>query len=82
MIMVEVYVPAYEQTYDMGVDENLSIALVIEEMANVICQRESARLKGKVDELCLCSMESQRILSPERCLRDYRIISGTRLLLI
>lgn len=82
MIMVDVYVPAYEKTYDMGVDENLSIDLILEEMANVVCQKEMGRLKGKADELCLCSYREQKILSPERTLRDYGIETGSRLLLL
>ena len=39
MIIVDVYVPVYEKTYDMEIDEGLGIAMVIEEMATIICQK-------------------------------------------
>ena len=43
MIIVDVYVPVYEKTYDMEIDEGLGIAMVIEEMATIICQKESSK---------------------------------------
>lgn len=82
MIMVDVYVPVYEKTYDMEVDEKVSIGLILEEMANVVCQKEMGKINGKADELCLCSYKEQKILSPERCLRDYGIQTGSKLLLL
>ena len=53
MIIVDVYVPVYEKTYDMEIDEGLGIAMVIEEMATIICQKESSKMGGNVSELCL-----------------------------
>ncbi|MCD8347698.1 MAG: EsaB/YukD family protein [Lachnospiraceae bacterium] len=82
MIMVDVYVPSYDKTYDMGLDENLTISLLLEEISNVICQKEMAKIKGMPDELCLCSFAKEEIFSPERCLRDYGITNGCRLLLV
>lgn len=82
MIMVDVYVPAYDKTYDMGVDETALISLVIEEMVNVVCQKELSKPKGKTDEFCLCSRIQEKILSPERCLRDYEITNGCSLMLM
>ena len=82
MIIVDVYVPVYEKTYDMEFDEGLGIAMVIEEMATIICQKESSKMGGNVSELCLCDVRSKQILSPERCLRDYGITNGGQLLLV
>lgn len=63
MIIVDVYVPVYEKTYDMEIDEGLGIAMVIEEMATIICQKESSKMGGNVSELCLCDVRSKQILS-------------------
>lgn len=82
MIMVDVYVPAYDQTYDMEVDEGVLISLVIEEMVNVVCQKEKSKVNGRVDEFCLCASQRQTIFSPERCLRDYGITTGSALMLV
>ena len=56
--------------------------MVIEEMATIICQKESSKMGGNVSELCLCDVRSKQILSPERCLRDYGITNGGQLLLV
>lgn len=82
MILVDVYVPVYEKNYDMEIDEDLSISMVIEEMANIICQKEISKLRGRAEELCLCDLQKEQILSPESCLRDYEIGSGGHLMLL
>lgn len=82
MIILDVYVPAFEKNYDMEVDEGLMISAVIEEMANMICQKEAYKLDGKAEELCLCDLTANCILSPERCFRDYGITNGGHLLLL
>ena len=41
MILVDIYVPGANQTYDFNVDENAKIALLLEEISGMICQKRS-----------------------------------------
>ena len=82
MPLVEVYVPAYDQNYDIRMENQVPIGHLIKEMAMLIGQKEKNRLAGEIEKLCLCSIDLEQMLSPEQCLQDYGIGNGYRLILI
>lgn len=82
MLLIEVYAPAYDRSYDMRVEEQIPIRYLMEEMAALIGQKEKALLTGELEKLCLCSMERGQLLSPEQCLQDYGIGNGYQFILI
>ena len=53
---------------------------VTEEIAEAICQKENCILDGEKEKLNLCSMELEKVLSPDSkmCIRDrlYRCKNG------
>jgi uncharacterized ubiquitin-like protein YukD len=82
MIMADVYVPSIGRQYDFSLDEQAQISHLIQEIAEVICQKENCKLGGNPDELLLCLMDDSRILSGEKCLSSYGIGNGCSLLLV
>lgn len=76
------YAPAYDQSYDMRVEEQTSIRRLMEEMAVLIGQKEKNPMAGAIEKLCLCSIERGELLSREQCLQDYGIGNGYRFILI
>ena len=82
MLLVEVYAPAYDQSYDMRVEEQTSIRRLMEEMAVLIGQKEKNPMAGAIEKLCLCSIERGELLSREQCLQDYGIGNGYQFILI
>lgn len=60
ILLVEVYAPAYDQSYDMRVEEQTSIRQLMEEMAVLIGQKEKNIMAGEIEKLCLCSIERER----------------------
>ncbi len=82
MILVDIYVPGVNQTYDFSLDENAKISLLLEEISGMICQKEQCTLDGNVKELLLISQGKQKILSPELTLSQYGIAQGERLMLV
>ncbi len=82
MILVDIYVPGVNQTYDFNVDENAKLSLLIEEISGMICQKEQCSLNGSVRELMLVSQNQHKILSEELTLAHYDISQGDRLLLV
>lgn len=82
MIMVDIYVPGVNQTYDFSVDENARIALLLEELVGMICQKEQCSLQGSSKELLLVSPGRRSILSSELTLAHYGIVQGDRLMLV
>ncbi len=82
MILVDIYVPSVNQTYDFNVDEHAKIALLLEEISGMICQKEQCSLNGSVKELLLVSQNQRKIMSQELTLAHYDISQGDRLLLV
>ena len=82
ILLVEVYAPAYDKSYDMRVEEQTSIRQLMEEMTVLIGQKERNYMAGELEKLCLCSIERGEMLSREQCLQDYGIGKGYRFILI
>ncbi|MCI8865550.1 MAG: glutamyl-tRNA amidotransferase [Lachnospiraceae bacterium] len=82
MILVDIYVPGANQTYDFNLDENAKIELLLEEIAGMICQKEQSTLEGSVKELLLVSQNRKMILNSGLTLSHYNIIPGDRLMLV
>ena len=82
ILLVEVYAPAYDKSYDMRVEEQTSIRQLMEEMTVLIGQKERNYMAGELEKLCLCTIERGEMLSREQCLQDYGIGNGYRFILI
>lgn len=82
MVVVDVEVPSVEQVYDFALDENAQIALVIEEIAEMISQKEHCVLNGSRDELLLCTYIGKAVLDRHATLKESGIVTGSRLLLV
>ena len=82
ILLVEVYAPAYDKSYDMRVEEQTSIRQLMEEMTVLIGQKERNYMAGELEKLCLCSIERGEMLSREQCLQDYGLGNGYRFILI
>lgn len=82
MILVDIYVPGVNQTYDFNLDENARIGLLLEEISGMIFQKEQCSLSGSVKELMLVSQNQRKLLSEELSLAHYNISQGDRLLLV
>ena len=82
MILVDIYVPGVNQTYDFSLDENAKIAMLLEEISGMICQKEQCQLSGSVKELLLVSRNNRKILNSELTLASYHIVQGDQLMLV
>lgn len=82
MILVDVYVPSVEREYDFRLDQNVPIELLIEELAELISQKERCRLIGQASDMVLCSREKECILPANYTLAQCGIRSGFKLTLV
>ena len=82
MTLVDVYVPSVDHEYDFGLDEKTKISGIIEEIASMVSQKEQCELKGRTDELLLCSMKDKTILPRDKTLEECGILNGSRLILV
>ncbi len=82
MILVDIYVPSVDKTYDFQLNEQIPVAMVLEEISEMIGQKEHAALKGNISDLILCSYDTGAALSKEKNLEQAGIITGNKLLLV
>lgn len=82
MIMVDVMVPSIGRQYNFSLEEQAPVSMLIAEIAEVICQKESCRLEGSAEALTLWSQEHKVMLSGEASLSQYGIVNGNRLMLV
>lgn len=85
MILVDVTMPIIEKTYDFSLDENTSTAIIIDEIVEIIMQKEGyafSQKSGDVLSFCLYDYNTQRALELNKSLSENNISNGSRLLLV
>lgn len=82
MILVDIFVPSVDKTYDFQLNETISVNMIIEEIAEIISQKEQTKLVGDVCQLQLCDCLKQRPLQKTWTLEECEIVTGSRLILI
>lgn len=82
MIIVNVHVPALEMVYNFSLEETAKIGDLMEEMVELIAQKEHVPFHGNLEEMVLCSLESGEQCDKGQCLAGYGIAGGAELILV
>lgn len=82
MILVEVFVPMINRSFDFRLDEDSPVEEITEEIAETVCHSQQCILKGKYEDLILCKVRNHRILAAGMSLRDAGVRTGDRLTLL
>lgn len=82
MILVDIYVPSVNNVYDFQMDENVKVGMIIEEISEMIEQKEHCSIVGNRNELMLCLKKTNQILSGDRTLSEYGVETGDSMILV
>ena len=82
MIMVEIYVPLLQKTYDFSLDETVEIKMLLEEIAEIVCQKERWPRLENAAKLILCNRDTRQIYPPDSTLAGTATASGSRLIMV
>ncbi len=82
MILVDIYVPAIDREYNFSLNEGMTAKTIIEEVAEMIGQKERTALNGDHSDMLLCSRDLQEIIPLESTLEESNITTGASLLLV
>lgn len=82
MIIVDIKVPALEKVYNFSVEEKARVSDLIEEVVELISQKERLAFSGNLEEMVLCCVESGVQCDRSCTLSDYGISGGSELLLV
>lgn len=82
MILVDIYIPSLDKTYDFQVDEEVSIESLTLEISEMIANETKSGKGIGEEEFMLCTMEREQILKKNFTLKECGIKNGSRLLLV
>ena len=82
MILVNVHIPALEKVYNFSVGEKAPISDLIEELVELVAQKEWIPFSGNLGKMTLCCLETGEQCDRGRCLSDYGICGGAELILV
>lgn len=82
MILVDVYVPSLDDTYDFMLDENTEIDKVILEISEMIGKKVNSKTEKSASDFLLYWLDNKCILDRKRTLNNSGVIDGCKLMLI
>mgnify|MGYP004457303257 FL=1 len=82
MILVDIYIPSLDKTYDFQVDEDVSIENLTVEITEMIANETKSGKDAIYESFMLCSVEQKQILKKHATLKGCGIKNGSRLLLV
>ena len=82
MVLVDIYVPAVDKTYDFRLEESSPVRVIIEEIVEMIGQMERTSVVGNVKSLLLCDRRRELVLPKKATLHECGIYNGSSLLLV
>ena len=82
MIMVDIYMPAIDESYDFMIDENADLDVVILEVSEMIARKTKSEIKPGEDGFVLYDVEKKAPLSTDRTLYESGVRDGDRLILV
>lgn len=82
MINVDVYVPSLDRVYNFNLDEDSKILVLIEEISELICQKEHSVLDGDKNRFIMGTIDERKNFNPNCSLKDYSVKNGEKLILV
>ena len=82
MIMVDLEFPALGKIYQFCLDEHMTTELTINEVTEIICQKEHCSFQGDRSELMLCSKTNECFLNKRMTLIDHGVKTADCLILL
>lgn len=82
MILVDIFVPGIDKNYDFQLNETIIISAVIEEIGEMISQKEQLDIMGDIDDLQLCDRRKEVLLPKNKTLAECGIMTGESLILV
>lgn len=82
MILVDIYSPAVDQTFDFMLDENADFASVMLEVTEMIAKKTGSEKPGSARDYALYNADKEQPLSEGKTLFESGIRDGDRLILV
>lgn len=81
MIIVDVYVPVIQRTYDFMLEESINVQAAIDEIVEMVCQKEGFVSVNNTAGFNLFLCYSKQMLENNKTLTENGVVTGDRLIL-
>ncbi|MDE7261692.1 MAG: EsaB/YukD family protein [Oscillospiraceae bacterium] len=82
MILVDIYIPELDRSYDFSLQEQAPVSALVEELAEIVCQKERWEKGQDASGLLLVAPEHSIVFAPGDTLQGRGVTSGSRLMLL
>jgi UDP-N-acetylmuramate-alanine ligase len=82
MILVDIFVTSLDKSYDFQLNDNVKVETIIEEISEMVCQKERMKVVGDTSGLMLCDMFAHKVLEKDKTLLECGVYTGNKLMLI
>ncbi|MCR5556410.1 MAG: glutamyl-tRNA amidotransferase [Butyrivibrio sp.] len=82
MVLVDIFVPAVDKTYNFNLNEGVAVENVILEITEMIEQKERTTLVGNRTALNLYNERDNVVLPKTNTLEECYVTSGTKFLMV
>ena len=82
MIIVEIYVPVTDGTYECKLNEDVPVGVLLEELCAVVSEKEQCPVSDIKDKMMLFNYRKKSALSNNMTLFESGISTGDRLVLL
>lgn len=82
MILVDVYVPCIDRTYDFMLDENASPAAVVIEVSEMVAKKTGSRMPERFSDFVLYHADREVPVTQDKSLYENGVRDGDRLILV
>lgn len=82
MVLVDVFIPALDKTYNFSLNEEVSVSVLIDEITEMVERKERSSFGGDRHELHLFCRKTQQMLPNRNTLRECAVVTGSLLILV
>lgn len=82
MILVDIYVPSVDRTYDFMLDENADLSSVIIEVSEMLARKTGSGKSGDANDFVLYHSDREVPLSVNKSLYESGVGDGDRLIMV
>lgn len=82
MVLVDIFVPSLDKTYNFSLNEHVPVSSIVEEITEIIEQKERSTYKGDVGKLHLYNKKTRAPLPDKNTLAECFVTTGSYLLLL
>ncbi|MBQ7203379.1 MAG: hypothetical protein IJS03_05095 [Eubacterium sp.] len=82
MIIVDIYVPVVNKVYDFSINEKLPVSVIVEELSEMIAQKEGCMTIEHPENFVLCRADTKSIMNADLTVESYGIGNGAKLILV